>query len=77
MIRGIKGVRKGADSERGTEPMSDSPVTNDSQAAFNASTASSAENATTAGARRPLPDRPWFAFMSRVFFLTLRYPIIP
>ena len=57
--------------------MSDSPVTNDSQAAFNASTASSAENATTAGARRPLPDRPWFRFYEQGVLPHLEIPDHP
>src|SRR6266487_1347947 len=57
--------------------MSDSPVTNDSQAAFNASTASSAENATTAGARHPLPDRPWFRFYEQGVLPHLEIPDHP
>ncbi len=57
--------------------MSDSLITNDSQAEFHASMASSAEHATTAGASRPLPDRPWFRFYEPSVLPHLEIPAQP
>jgi long-chain acyl-CoA synthetase len=77
MIRSIQGVHMGADSERGTESMSDSLVSNASQAAFHASTASGAQQATTAGDGRPMPDRPWFSFYEQGVLPYLEIPAHP
>jgi long-chain acyl-CoA synthetase len=73
----IQGVRRGADSERGTEAMSDSQVTNDSQAELNARAASGAQHAPTAGERHPLPDRPWFRWYEQGVLPHLEIPAQP
>jgi long-chain acyl-CoA synthetase len=73
----IQRVHLGADSERRTEPMSDSLITNHSQAEFHARAAWSLQNATTAEERHPLPDRPWFRWYEQGVLPHLEIPDQP